>query len=321
MADPLLEVRDLRREFDVSGGLLSRLVAGPRVIKAVDGVTFGIPRRTTLALVGESGSGKSTTARLIARLIPATSGEVRLGGRDVLGASGREMRALRKQMQIVFQDPFGSLNPRMRVEEIVGRPLAIHFGLRGAARRERVAELLRRVGLSADQMGRFPHQFSGGQRQRIAIARALAPEPSLLLADEAVSSLDVSVQAQVLELMATLRERLELTMLFITHDLRVAEFVADDVAVMYGGRIMERGPARLVFADPLHPYTKVLLAARPRAGERAPAPVSGEPMIPLNPPPGCRFAHRCPIAIPECRESDIPLRRMTDGREVACIRV
>ncbi len=316
---PLLRVRDLRGEFDVSGGLLSRLLSGRRVIKAVDGVSFDLEPRQVLGLVGESGSGKSTAARLIARLLPATGGEVVFAGHDVLRASPGAMRALRKEMQIVFQDPFSSLNPRMRVEEIVGRPLEIHFGLRGRERRERVVALLEEVRLSPDHLRRFPHQFSGGQRQRIAIARALAPQPSLLLADEAVSALDVSVQAQVMELLAELRERLRLTMVFITHDLNVTEFISDRVAVMYGGKIMELGPVDAVFGRPLHPYTRSLLEARPQFG-RHPVPLGGEQSVPLNPPVGCRFAARCPIRIAACTEADIPMVEKAPGHSVACIR-
>ena len=318
---PLLQVRNLARYFDVSGGLLARWLGGVRLVKAVDAVSFDLAANQTLALVGESGSGKSTTARLIARLLPATAGAVRFAGRDALRASGAEMRAFRKQVQIVFQDPFSSLNPRMRVEEIVGRPLTIHFGLRGRARRERVAALLGEVGLAPDYLDRYPHEFSGGQRQRIAIARALAPEPALLLADEPVSSLDVSVQAQVLELLQGLRERHHLTMLFISHDLNVTEFIADQTAVMYCGKIMELGPTEQVFAQPLHPYTRSLLEARPRFGRREPLqPLTGEPAVRINPLPGCPFAHRCPLRIDACTAADVPLEVKGPGHQVACLR-
>jgi oligopeptide/dipeptide ABC transporter ATP-binding protein len=318
---PVLDVRDLTKYFDVSGGLLDRLFRGKRLVKAVDGISFEVNRNQTLGLVGESGSGKSTTVRLIARLLDATHGEVFFQERDVLTAPPAEMKRIRKEVQIVFQDPFSSLNPRMRVEEIVGRPLSIHFGLRGRARRARVAALLDQVGLSPDHLDRFPHEFSGGQRQRIAIARALGSEPSLLLADEPVSSLDVSVQAQVLDLLRQLRERLQLTMIFISHDLNVAEFIADQVAVMYGGKIMEKGPVERIFSRPLHPYTQSLLEARPRFGRReAPRTLAGEPSIPINPPVGCRFAPRCPLRIDACTEGDIPLETKYPGHQVACIR-
>jgi oligopeptide/dipeptide ABC transporter ATP-binding protein len=319
--ESLLRVRDLARYFDVSGGLVARWLRGPRLARAVDGISFDLARNQTLGLVGESGSGKSTTVRLIARLLPATRGEVYFGGRDVLRAAGAEMKAIRKAVQIVFQDPFSSLNPRMRTAEIVGRPLSIHFGLHGRARRERAAALLAEVGLAADYLDRYPHELSGGQRQRIAIARALATEPALLLADEPVSSLDVSVQAQVLELLQDLRERLHLTMVFITHDLNVAEFISDQVAVMYSGKIVEQGPVEAVFARPLHPYTRSLLEARPRFGSREPVrPLAGEPAVRINPPPGCPFAHRCPLRIPACTEADVPLVEHAPGHQVACIR-
>jgi oligopeptide transport system ATP-binding protein len=318
---PLLSVRDLVKYFDVSGGTVRRLLYGPRTIKAVDGVSFDVAKGETMGLVGESGSGKSTTARLIGRLLPVKSGEVLLSGRDVLKASTSEMKALRKDIQFIFQDPFSSLNPRMRTEATIGRALTIHFGLRGEARRERVVQLLEQVGLSSQHLERYPHEFSGGQRQRIAIARALATEPSLILADEPVSSLDVSIQAQVLALLHDLRSRLQLTMIFITHDLNVAEFVSDRIAVMYGGKIMEEGSADVVMQRPLHPYTQALLDTRPRVGRPGQLrPLEGEPAVPLNPGPGCRFASRCARRIAACTEQPIPLARKGNGHSVACIR-
>jgi peptide/nickel transport system ATP-binding protein len=320
-AMPLLRVRNLVKHFDVSGGAVRRLLCGSRTIKAVDGVCFDVAKGETIGLVGESGSGKSTTARVIARLLPVNSGEVLLSGYDVLKASTSEMKALRKDIQFVFQDPFSSLNPRMRTEMIIGRALTIHFGLRGEARRERVVQLLEQVGLSSQHLERYPHEFSGGQRQRIAIARALATEPSLILADEPVSSLDVSIQAQVLALLHDLRTKLQLTMVFITHDLNVAEFVSDRIAVMYGGKIMEEGSADIVMQRPLHPYTQALLDTRPRFGHAGQLrPLEGEPAVPLNPGPGCRFASRCPRRVAACTEQSIPLVSKGNGHSVACIR-
>ena len=320
--EPLLAVRGLTKHFDVTGGVLARLFSGVKLVKAVDGISFSLAKGQTLGLVGESGSGKSTTARLIARLIRANAGEVLFAGVDLLKATSRQMKKIRKEIQFVFQDPFSSLNPRMRVEQIVGRPMTIHFGIKAQARKERVAQLLEQVGLTADQMQRYPHEFSGGQRQRIAVARALASEPSLLLADEPVSSLDVSVQAQVLELLQELRERLQLTMIFITHDLNVAEFVSDHIAVMYGGKIMEQGPAEQVLSKPYHPYTQSLLEARPHFDRRIPIqPLAGEPATPINPGKGCRFAHRCPLRTDDCVQGDIPMEEKAPGHQVACIHV
>jgi len=318
---PLLHVRDLVKYFDVSGGAFRRLLYGRRTVQAVDGVSFQVARGETLGLVGESGSGKSTTAKLIARLLPVMSGDVTLAGRDILKASPGEMKTLRKDIQFIFQDPFSSLNPRMRTEMIIGRALSIHFGLHGNARRERVVQLLEQVGLSAQHLERYPHEFSGGQRQRISLARALATEPSLILADEPVSSLDVSIQAQVLALLQELRRRLQLTMVFITHDLNVAEYVSDRIAVMYGGKIMEEGATDDVMQRPLHPYTKALLETRPRIGHPGQLrPLEGEPAVPLNPGPGCRFASRCPLRIAECTAQAVPLVEKRRGHNVACIR-
>lgn len=322
-ADPgsLLSVRGLTKYFDVSGSVVSRLLTGKRLIHAVDNISFDVFPGETLALVGESGSGKSTTARLVARLLPADAGEIVFLGRDALKASAKEMRQIRKDLQIIFQDPFSSLNPRMRVEEIIGRSLTIHFGIRGQARRMRVAEILEQVGLSSEHLSRYPNELSGGQRQRVSIARALASEPSLVLADEPVSSLDVSIQAQVLQLLQELKARLKLSMVFITHDLSVAEYMADRMAVMYGGKLMEIGPAEDLLSRPLHPYTAALLEARPkfkRGGSWR--LLEGEPVIPLNPAPGCRFASRCPLRIAACTEGEIPVMKKGSDHYVACIR-
>jgi oligopeptide/dipeptide ABC transporter ATP-binding protein len=319
--EPILRVRRLTKHFDANRGVLSRMIHGKRLIMAVDGISFDLFRGETLALVGESGSGKTTTARLIARLVPADAGEVFFLGRDVLGVHFREMRQIRKDLQIIFQDPFSSLNPRMRVEENIGRALTLHFSLRGQARRTRVAQLLDQVGLSTEHLDRYPNELSGGQRQRVSIARALASEPSLVLADEPVSSLDVSVQAQVLRLLEDLKARLHLSMIFITHDLSVAEYVADHIAVMYGGKLMELGPTDEILARPLHPYTIALLAARPGFNrDESRCPLEGEPAIPLNPPPGCRFANRCPLRIAACTEGEIPMLKKGGSHYVTCIR-
>lgn len=321
-SEALLSVRGLTKHFDVSGSVVSRLVNGKRLIKAVDNISFDLLKGRTLALVGESGSGKSTTARLLARLLPADAGEIFFLGRDVLRASAEELRRIRKSLQIIFQDPFASLNPRMPVAETVGRSLTIHFGLRGEDRRMRVVGLLEQVGLSSEHLSRYPNELSGGQRQRVAIARALASAPFLVVADEPVSSLDVSIQAQVLHLLQDLKARLRLSMIFITHDLSVAEYIADQIAVMYGGKLMELGPAEEVLQRPLHPYTAALIDARPRFHRQgAWRLLEGEPAIPINPPPGCRFAHRCPLRVSACSEGEIPTVEKGPGHYVACIRV
>jgi oligopeptide/dipeptide ABC transporter ATP-binding protein len=318
---PILSVRGLTKYFDISGSAVVRLLYGKRLIKAVDNVSFDLLRGKTLALVGESGSGKSTTARLVARLLAADAGEVVFLGRDALKVPARKMRGVRKDLQIVFQDPFASLNPRMQVEELIGRSLTLHFGLRGETRKAKVVNLLEQVGLSAEHAGRYPNELSGGQRQRVSIARALASEPSLILADEPVSSLDVSIQAQVLHLLQDLKLRYRLSIIFITHDLSVAEYIADEIAVMYSGKLMEVGPADEILSRPLHPYTAALLDARPKLHRQgAWHLLQGEPAIPLNPPQGCRFADRCPLRVAACTESDIPTVEKGPGHYVACIR-
>jgi len=321
---PLLEARQLVKEFDLAPGILERALGRKRILHAVDGVSFALKERSTLGLVGESGCGKSTTARLLTRLIPATAGEISFHGREILSLSQREFKPFRKSMQIIFQDPFSSLNPRKRIVDIVGRPLSIHLGLHGPDLIDRVTELLEAVGLKSDHLYRYPHEFSGGQRQRIAIARALAPEPELLIADEPVSALDVSVQGQVLNLLIRLKEERRFSMIFISHNLSVVEYVSDEVAVMYAGKIVEQGPAEVLFAQPLHPYTQVLLAANPEPDPRAeipPVEIKGEPMTPINPPPGCRFASRCPIAGQECLETTPPLEEKGPGHWAACFKV
>jgi len=262
----LLRVCDLKKHFEARDGLF-RSVGG--TVRAVDGVSFELSAGETLGLVGESGCGKTTLSRLILRLIEPTSGSVVLDGEDVTAAPRRALRGLRRRMQLIFQDPTGSLNPRMRVGDIVAEPLAVQRVGAPAARRKRVVELLERVGLGADDVGRYPHEFSGGQRQRIGIARALAPSPSLLICDEPVSALDVSVQSQILNLLADLRVELSLSMLFIAHDLAVVRHVSDRIAVMYAGKIVEEAPTRTLFESPVHPYTQALLAAVPEPDPKA----------------------------------------------------
>ena len=315
---PLVEVCDVHMHFPVGRGLIGR----PRsVVRAVDGVSLAIATGETLGLVGESGCGKSTLGRVILRLLEPTSGDVRFEGRSLLGLRGRELRAVRRAMQIVFQDPYGSLNPRMRVASIVGEGLAIHHVGTRAERRERVHGLLELVGLPADVASRYPHEFSGGQRQRIGIARALALDPRFIVADEAVSALDVSIQAQILNLLQDLKQRLGLTLLFISHDLRVVEHLSDRVAIMYLGKIVELGSRSEVYGDPRHPYTRTLLAAVPTPDPRRRSrhvPAAGELPSPLSPPSGCAFHPRCPHAVDDCRRIVPPLETGRSGRAVAC---
>ena len=317
--ESLLVVRDLRKYFPVKRGVLARVVAN---VKAVDGISFGVARGETLGLVGESGSGKTTVGRCILRLIEPTSGEIEFEGTNVLGLDSGDMRRMRRNMQIVFQDPYASLNPRMTVATIVAEPLIIHGGMSGSEREERVAQLLQKVGLSADYRKRYPHEFSGGQRQRIGVARALATNPKFLVLDEPVSALDVSVQAQVVNLLQDLQDELGLTYLFIAHDLSVVEHISTRVAVMYLGKIMELANRRSLYDDPLHPYTKALLSAVP-----VPDPtvrktrilLGGEIPTPLNPPSGCVLHTRCPIAqFPICK-TDVPaLIEHKPGQFAAC---
>ena len=312
---PFLSVRDLRKEF-VSGGAVGKR----RSVLAVDGVSFDIARGETLGLVGESGCGKTTTGRLILRLIEPTAGSVQFDGQDVLALPAAGMRALRRRMQIVFQDPFGALNPRMTAGELVVEPLVVH-GIGDSVSRERhLRDVLDRVGLASWQAGRYPHEFSGGQRQRLCIARALVLEPSLLVCDEAVSALDVSVQAQILNLLKDLRDDLGLTYLFISHDLGVVHHISHRVAVMYLGQIVEIGPRATVFASPAHPYTVALLESVPsaRKGRKSFFTIPGDVPSAANPPPGCRFHTRCPIAADRCRVEPPRLRQLADGRSVSC---
>jgi len=314
-AEELVRVRGLVKHFPVAGS--------DDVVRAVDGVTFEILKGETLGLVGESGCGKSTVGRCLLRLIEPTRGEIFFEGKDVRALSGKALRGVRAEMQIIFQDPYASLNPRLKVRDIVGEPLVIHGAGTREERRERVAELLRKVGLDPDYMNRYPHEFSGGQRQRLGIARALALNPKLIVADEPVSALDVSVQAQVINLLEDLQAEFDLTYLFISHGLAVVEHISNRVAVMYLGRIVEVASAVELYANPQHPYTRALLSAIPvpdptRKRERI--VLTGDVPTPINPPSGCRFHTRCPDAIPECSQIDPDLREVAPGHTVACIR-
>jgi oligopeptide/dipeptide ABC transporter ATP-binding protein len=315
---PVLEVEGLSKHFPVRKGLLRRTVGH---VYAVDEVSFTIGAGETLGLVGESGCGKTTVGRTIMRLIEPTAGAIRLDGHDVTRLGKSEMRPFRRQIQIIFQDPFSSLNPRKRAGDIVGEPLKVHGVLATKARRERVAELFERVGLRKAQMDNFPHQFSGGQRQRIGVARALALNPRLIIGDEPVSALDVSIQAQVINLLMDLQRELKLSYLFISHNLAVVEHIAHRVAVMYLGRIVEYTDKTTLFTRPLHPYTEALLAAVPvpdPAIKRAKRVVQGDVPSPLKPPPGCHFHTRCPYAEARCRQEIPALREVEPGHHVAC---
>jgi oligopeptide/dipeptide ABC transporter ATP-binding protein len=317
-APPVLEVADLKKYFPVRKGLLRRTTGQ---VFAVDGVSFAIPAGKTLGLVGESGCGKSTVGRTILRLIDPTHGSIKLDGKDITHLGKAELRPYRRQMQIIFQDPFSSLDPRMSAGDIVGEPLRVHRVARGRERAARVAELFERVGLRPAQMDNYPHQFSGGQRQRIGIARALALSPKLIIGDEPVSALDVSIQAQVLNLMMDLQRELGLAYLFISHNLAVVEHISHDVAVMYLGRIVEYTDKKTLFRTPLHPYTESLLHAVPvpdPAVKRQKRILQGDVPSPINPPRGCHFHTRCPYAVERCRQESPALREVNPGQFVAC---
>jgi oligopeptide/dipeptide ABC transporter ATP-binding protein len=318
---PLISVRDLAMHFATGGGLLG---GERRVVRALDGIDLDIVRGETLGLVGESGSGKSTLGRCLVRLYRPTRGRILHDGEDLALLGGAALRARRRRLAMIFQDPYASLNPRMTVEDIVGEPLAVHRLASGAARRARVIELMEMTGLDPRFIRRYPHEFSGGQRQRIGIARALATGPEFIVADEPISALDVSIQAQILNLMSDLKERLGLTTLFISHDLAAIRHVSDRVAVLYLGLVIELAPAEAIDRRPHHPYTVSLLSAAPSAdparGQR-PILLTGDPPSPLAPPPGCRFHPRCPLAFERCRTEVPALRPLTTedgGRLVAC---
>jgi len=314
----LLEIRNLKKYFPVRRGVLSRVVSH---VKAVDDVSFTIRKGETFGLVGESGCGKTTTGRAVLRLIEPDSGEVCFEGADMLQLGPAALRVLRRDMQIIFQDPYASLNPRMTIRTIVGEPFAIHRIAIGSDSDNRVAELLKTVGLEPSVMSRYPHEFSGGQRQRIGIARALALRPKLIVADEPVSALDVSIQSQIINLLADLQVQFGLTYLFISHAIPVIEHISTRIGVMYVGKLVEVGTSQQICVNPKHPYTQALLSAVPvpdPAARKHRIVLKGDVPTPINPPSGCRFHPRCPIAIERCKTEEPLLRPLEDGRQAAC---
>ncbi|MBC7371445.1 MAG: dipeptide ABC transporter ATP-binding protein [Bdellovibrionaceae bacterium] len=323
MSEYLLEVENLFKTFPIHGGILNREIAS---VKAVSGVSFKLKKGETLGLVGESGCGKSTLGRCLIRLIDSTSGSVRFNGKDITHIEGEELREIRRKIQIIFQDPYASLNPRMTIGTILEEPLIIHNLYKTAnERRDRMAELASLVGLRPEALNRYPHEFSGGQRQRVGIARALAVNPELIVCDEPVSALDVSIQAQVLNLLMELQKKLGLTYVFIAHDLKVVEHVSTQVAVMYLGKIVEMSESEELYRNPKHPYTKALLSAipipDPRRSREERIILTGDVPSPINPPSGCHFHPRCPMAIEDCKKIVPPLELKATAHVAACIRV
>jgi oligopeptide/dipeptide ABC transporter ATP-binding protein len=319
--EPLVEVRDLVKHFPITRGILLQRKIG--AVKAVDGVSFDVHRGETLGIVGETGCGKTTTARLIMRLLDASSGEVRFEGQDITRLKGAALKAVRREMQMIFQDPYSSLNPRKTVGSIIGEPFAIHGLMPGKGERKRaVQELMETVGLNPEHYNRYPHEFSGGQRQRIGVARALALKPKLLIADEPVSALDVSIQAQVLNLLREMQHELGLTLIFIAHDLSVVRYMCDRVAVMYLGKVVEIGPGDPLYSSPRHPYTGALLSAVPIADPSVPrgerSTLVGDVPSPANPPSACRFHTRCPKAQELCSIEEPLLEDKGTGTQAAC---
>ncbi len=319
MTAPLLQVENLRKYFPIRGGVLQRVVNN---VKAVDDISFEVDAGEVVGLVGESGSGKTTVGRTLLRLEQATSGEVRFDGQDLMRLNSADLRKIRKRIQIIFQDPYASLNPREKVSEILTHPMRLHRIGRSQDHDQLAADLLETVGLNRDHLDRFPHEFSGGQRQRIGIARALAVKPDLIVADEPVSALDVSIQAQVINLLEDLKSQFDLTILFIAHDLSVVEHICDRVIVMYLGKVMEMGPVAELYARPNHPYTKALLSSVPipKPGRRrGRVALKGDIPSPINPPSGCVFRTRCPIATDACSQNVPPLKQIGPGHMSACI--
>jgi len=315
---PVIEVKDLKKHFPVKKGLLRRTVGQ---VYAVDGVTFTVRAGETLGLVGESGCGKTTAGRAAMRLVEPTSGSIKVEGREIMGLSKTDLRPYRREMQIIFQDPFSSLNPRMTAGDIVGEPLLVHGVANAKERQEQVSALFARVGLRPAQMKNYPHQFSGGQRQRIGIARALALGPKLIVGDEPVSALDVSIQAQVINLLMELQAERRLSYLFISHNLAVVEHISHQIAVMYLGRIVEYADTRAIFTNAQHPYTEALLAAVPvpdPAIKRKKIVLQGDVPSPVKPPSGCHFHTRCPYAVERCKVESPPLREIAPGHHVSC---